>query len=1372
MGKLRTRTKGSKGKRWAKGHSSSSNPSTKKHREAAKSNFFQPFLLNSKPTSGEHVSKGGLTEDALKQHTFASQTERLPASKAGAPSESITAPPSVFEGEFDDDVVSIRSGSTYKSQSSFKTFATGFSNCSNVSFNKLYRGFSPNSSLHKEMLSVLAAIAEVIKQQGGKETDTEYFAALMTTLDVAEASEDSLGATLCLLGLVIKRVPSTVLKLKFAPTSKKLFDLLGNHVESENSILLRSIIGCLGVLMRNQDPSVWSSSSTEQIYDAILTFIVHPKSKIRRAAQHAVCTILKGSTLLTEGENPPLLHPIASHTGKYCVQKIDEYGFGGESSSLLHLLNLLKEIFVVFPQSEVKSLSESLLKLMTLNNVLITSCAMQSFHGLLQSRPQTVTLSADLNARLITALYDYQPSLNDTQPLGGWLSVMTQAHLNLSRLELVLCAGHLPRFFDVATQLWLSERPEINQAVTPALASLLSQCLEPALTADPSVKAQAGKVVHSVELGLGFQFVQVWKNVIHLSTSLIEAVGKSLPHLLISLLQSLASMRASPRFPHETDVDYAIGKAVRICGPRFLLTKCIPLNITGQEESYEFPNSWLLPILRENVSNTELGFFVEYFVPLAQSCRARIAKCEAEKDRVGFRLFDLLQRQMWGLLPGFCKYPTDVDKSLKLIAKALGQAISERPDIRIDVMAALRQLIINSKDDAKVRTEIGRFAKNYLPLLFNLYTTKAATDEEEAQRYSAYETITFYLQITDAPLLHSLFDTAKAKLETALANLKSEDSAVVEENKFVWESVLDLLRALVVYQDEERIESFVQTCLPWILGSEHKFQKKAYRIIEFILNAETDVCSQHVRQSLKRIVKLFTTSKEVVKPTSKASRMRSLSRLAELMGDDSSVANQRFLMTAATEAVAGVKEVGEKARSAAASLLIRVGEIFQKWAASRAEGGDGWLKEYVELIMKGLQSTKEAQISNTITSLTYVVHEFAVNCTEELIDSILESICHLLISSTREVVLSCLGFIRMFVATVHTQRLPFYLKRLMDSLSAMDEEHQRAYRIRTRDIFIRLMRKCGAEFVIKMVSPDDVVLLKRLNNLRKIEARKKKLKSQKESVDDEDDNEESAMTTRPKTMEHVLADSDDEEGDDLDERDKRDSRKRSVNKAWIQESGDIVDFLDPTAAQKVSATNPRMDSRSSAVVKRKKTENPFKFAADGRMIIDDDDSDSDSSEAGSDGALSQALDNLAVGRKRKAGGDHSTDVASIDEPAFKYQAGGSGIHRPVAAPSEANSRRSSTVKKVTSKAKSKLDKAQQEAKPVDYGAEYRSSKAKGDVKRKGKPDPFAYVPLSKSVLNKRKKAKMSGQFNGLVRAARKGATAGSKNRNKNKTRAS
>jgi len=35
------------------------------------------------------------------------------------------------------------------------------------------------------------------------------------------------------------------------------------------------------------------------------------------------------------------------------------------------------------------------------------------------------------------------------------------------------------------------------------------------------------------------------------------------------------------------------------------------------------------------------------------------------------------------------------------------------------------------------------------------------------------------------------------------------------------------------------------------------------------------------------------------------------------------------------------------------------------------------------------------------------------------------------------------------------------------------------------------------------------------------------------------------------------------------------------------------------------------------------------------------------------------------------------------------------------------------------------------------GSEYRAVKAGGDIKKKNKPDPYAYLPLTRSALNKR-----------------------------------
>lgn len=69
--------------------------------------------------------------------------------------------------------------STESTYNSISTFASDWSACSNMSFNKFLNIFTPNSAIHKEMLAVLAAITEVIKENGGSGTSVEYYCSLV-----------------------------------------------------------------------------------------------------------------------------------------------------------------------------------------------------------------------------------------------------------------------------------------------------------------------------------------------------------------------------------------------------------------------------------------------------------------------------------------------------------------------------------------------------------------------------------------------------------------------------------------------------------------------------------------------------------------------------------------------------------------------------------------------------------------------------------------------------------------------------------------------------------------------------------------------------------------------------------------------------------------------------------------------------------------------------------------------------------------------------------------------------------------------------------------------------------------------------------------
>lgn len=73
----------------------------------------------------------------------------------------------------------------------------------------------------------------------------------------------------------------------------------------------------------------------------------------------------------------------------------------------------------------------------------------------------------------------------------------------------------------------------------------------------------------------------------------------------------------------------------------------------------------------------------------------------------------------------------------------MGTAISDHKDLQLAVMASLRKLITYAKehDSSEDISAIAKFDKNYIPILFNVYTTKPNGTDEEGHRLAALDTI-------------------------------------------------------------------------------------------------------------------------------------------------------------------------------------------------------------------------------------------------------------------------------------------------------------------------------------------------------------------------------------------------------------------------------------------------------------------------------------------------------------------------------------------------------------------------------------------------------------------------------------------------------
>jgi len=92
------------------------------------------------------------------------------------------------------------------------------------------------------MLAILSALTEIIRENGGGESSTEYFLLLMEQIEAATEERD-IVAGVALLSMGIKSVPAPVLRKRFAQTAATMQTLLQRFVEATNQSVIRYVSG-------------------------------------------------------------------------------------------------------------------------------------------------------------------------------------------------------------------------------------------------------------------------------------------------------------------------------------------------------------------------------------------------------------------------------------------------------------------------------------------------------------------------------------------------------------------------------------------------------------------------------------------------------------------------------------------------------------------------------------------------------------------------------------------------------------------------------------------------------------------------------------------------------------------------------------------------------------------------------------------------------------------------------------------------------------------------------------------------------------------------------------------------------------------------
>lgn len=300
----------------------------------------------------------------------------------------------------------------------------------------------------------------------------------------------------------------------------------------------------MSVLLRAQDYATWTYSSTFQYFDALLAFTIHSKPKIRKAAQHAVVSIIHGSCFMlpptaneSEAENVKdeqrqtskiKHHPASNRVTKFCLAQFKPEVLANSQTTVLHTLALLKDTLAGFRTEDIRSVCEHLLSIMTAANVIVRTNCFQALHSLFLTR--SVNLNATLCAKLLVAIHEYRPDRSDVRQTLAWITVLKEGHLHLATLQLDLCMQALPRLFEICTtDLWLSERGELVVGVSNCIKEMLQDCVSRACATKElaeQYRPAVAKIIGALHKVLNAPFGEISKYVILIFSIVFEACGK------------------------------------------------------------------------------------------------------------------------------------------------------------------------------------------------------------------------------------------------------------------------------------------------------------------------------------------------------------------------------------------------------------------------------------------------------------------------------------------------------------------------------------------------------------------------------------------------------------------------------------------------------------------------------------------------------------------------------------------------------------------------------------------------------------------------------------------------------------------------------
>ncbi|KAL2650995.1 hypothetical protein R1flu_019123 [Riccia fluitans] len=1225
---------------------------------------------------------------------------------------------------------------------------------------------------HRHLCAIAMAISEILKEQSLSASPTACFAAAMSSLErqINTIPRDLAVTTaiVTFLARVIDRVPPAVLRSKSEKTLQLLLQVL--NVDASVAATVKPALNCVKTVVTASDLSNWLPLTKS--FNIALKYCVDLKPKVRKSAQKCVSQMLLGfqrhpvfapaSDAVVSSFESMLKSVIGPSLGQ-TQEKVKVAPGTAGAVEVLHMLGALQSVLPVMSGKAVGRILPVLADLVQLRQKLLTRRILDTIHDLSISPTSEIPITEFANALGTLASYFSASGKKDVDEVPVATRLIQNGFERLHTLEPSVCASKLTTVFASIAGLLAAEQEEIVYGAADCLRNLVLSCVDESLVQHGLTRLQqpgkqkgppspVEKICATAESLLGYQYSTAWDMALPVVSALFDVLGPASYLLMRGTIKTLGDLQSLPDedMTCRKQLHKALGAAVAAMGPEQFLN-ILPLDMDNSDLATS--RIWLLPILKQYIIGARLRFFADHLLPLASRLRAREQKLIGEGKPVAAKNCEACVESLWALLPSICNYPVDTATDFGRLAKTLGDALNKEAGLRGLICSALQTLILQNRMargdqlegkkelkaveelsslefgsvlDARARVRdfytpdaasaslsaIAGYSRNFLPLLFNVFLAQPSEKRGDLQA-----TIASIASISDQQTVKNFFIAIMKKLLQAMKDAGKPkdkqdsmqvDSGNAEETPTSRRCVfMDLALSLIRGLDEEALNMLYESAVPALQDKEGLVQKKAYKIISSICKENQDFLSRKADEVLGALLR----SLEVCHASARRHRLDSLHYIIIHYTKSGDQKKDQIIATLISEIILATKETNKKTRNGAYDLLTAIGHAMDVLDDNKSN-----LMRFYNMILGCLAGTTPHMISAAVASLARLIYEFSSDLCHT-IPQLLPSALLLLKSRNREIIKSVLGLVKVVIARLSAADLEPHLPGMVQGLMLWSDDSKNRFKAKVREIIERLVRRCGMTSIEKVMPPEHMKLLTSI--------RKKKEQAEKKKRGTLDENEDAkstksrATTARRSAWDHTDIFSDDEDDDSDEEYEStraqtmaksasvakttNTSRSKKLRKSSKRLPEDFMDTGDePLDLLDVQRTREALSSVSRKHKGGDDDEDEPQFASDGRLIIDENGD-----------------------KKRKRSRDESDDEADTKSRGGKSFGGKSDTSK-----GKTSTKHGRPVKDSQARKKAKNSWAY-------TGEDYVNRKGKGDIKKEGKHDPYAYWPLDPKMLNRR-----------------------------------